>query len=75
MTTRLTLLVLVAALVTVLNLIVFLSLSESDKVGVGRDSSPMMQETEIIDALYREPELTYIEKHLLVWKRYESIDT
>ncbi len=30
----------------------YVRLSESDKVGKGRDSSPMMQETEISDLLY-----------------------
>ena len=52
----------------------YVRLGESDKVGKGRDSGPMMQETEIIDALYVYPELTYIDEALLMLERYEKIE-
>ena len=71
MSTRTTLLVLVTALLTVLNVIAFLSLSESETV---ENDESMMQETEIIDALFRYPELTYIDEALIMLERYEKID-
>ena len=74
MNTRLTLLVLVTALLTVLNLIAFLSLSEShtveNKVGKGRDSVPMMQGTEIIHTIYYIPAIEVYEE---IIEKYTTI--
>ena len=52
-------------------LIAFLSLSESETV---ENDESMIQETEIIDALFRYPELTYIDEALIMLERYEKIE-
>ncbi len=70
MNTRITLLVYVTALATVLNVMLYLSLSESETV-----EDTVIEEAEIINAIYYYPELTEIQKHLLVWERYKEIET
>ena len=36
--------------------------------------SEHLSETKVEHALYTYPILTYVEQHMLVWKRYEQID-
>ena len=68
------LLVLVTALLTVLNVMFYLSLSEFDtvenKVGKGRDSVPMMQGTEIIHTIYYIPAIEVYEE---IIEKYTTI--
>jgi hypothetical protein len=54
--------------VTVLNVIFFLS---SRELATVYNYSDMMQETEIINALYEYPELTYIEEAEIMIERYK----
>ncbi len=75
---RITLLVLVTALLTVLALISFLSLGELETMEDSRDensySSEMMPETRISNALYVYPVLTELEKYMIIVEKYETID-
>ncbi len=78
MNTRITLLVLVTALLTVLALISFLSLGELETMEDSRDensySSEMMPEMRISNALYVYPVLTELEKYMIIVEKYETID-
>ena len=67
---KVTLLVYVTALAAVLNLMFYLSLVESEIV-----EAEEYNEAKTEYAIYYYPVLTEIEKHLLVWKRYEEIET